>query len=192
MVFVPGCANVAANYPDDTGPAKWTTNFEGHRCEYAGVVFKVREKSDTLLVREMRDTLQKKMESKAGKAQADAAFDQAAKGHELGRAMREDREHVFYRGSLTLTKDVEVGLRPGCLLLTIRTESGTVTVPDSGIIIPKHRDRNDYLDTGREAVSIDRRYNNLLPGDENRIQVRSRVFGEILEVAIDPEKLDVR
>lgn len=184
-----GCAHVDANYPEDTGPTRWTTNFEGHQCEYAGVVFKVREKSDTLFVREMDDSLQKRMEAKAGKAETDAVRKRAQIGYELSVAMREDREHVFYRGSITLTKDMKVTIRPGCLLLTIRTEEGTVTIPDSGNIFPKHRDRNDYLDASREVVSIDLGYNKLRPGDENRMQVRSRVFGEIIGVEINPEKL---
>jgi len=137
-----GCAHVEANYPKK------------------GLVFKVREKSDTLEVRNMIDSLRKKMAEGAGQAQTDATFEQAQKGYELTVAMREDRSHVFYRGSLTLTEKMEVVLQPGCLLLTIQTENGIETIRDSGILFPKHRNRNDFQDSGIGTVSIDLGYSN--------------------------------
>ncbi len=187
-----GCAHVEANYPKNEGPKKWASNFEGPQCDFKGLVFKVREKSDTLEVRNMIDSLRKKMAEGAGQAQTDATFEQAQKGYELTVAMREDRSHVFYRGSLTLTETMEVVLQPGCLLLTMQTENGIETIRDSGILFPKNHNRNDFQDSGIGPVSIDLGYNRLLPGDENRLQIRSRLFGKILSVAVDSEKLTVK
>jgi hypothetical protein len=191
VAAISGCARVAANYPEGAVVSQWASNFEGPQCEYEGVVFRVREKSDTVEVRNMLDSLGKKLADKVGQSEADRTFDQAQKGHELGTAMREDREFVFYRGSLVLAEEMAVVIQRGCLLLTIQTDSGIVTVPDSGIIFPKHENRNDYRDSGQQPVQFDLGYNRLLPGDENRLQIRSGVIGKILRVAVDANKLTV-
>ena len=192
LLTMPGCARVDANYPKNEGPEKWTSNFEGSQIEFEGLVFRVRNTSDTLRIRSMIDSVRKEMEAKAGKAQSDASFKQAKKGYELSTAMREDRNHVYYRGSLTLVENRKIILDKGCLLLTIQTEDGVVTIRDAGILFPKHRDRNDFTDSGLEPATFGLAYNSLHPGDENGIQIRSRVFGKILKVTVDPERITIK
>lgn len=185
-----GCAHVAGNYPQASQPKNWVSRLHGPQDEFRGLVFKVNAESSTLASRETMASLAKKMTAGMGAAPFSKMMKDAEKGHELGAYMRKDEKHVFYRGSLTLSDRADVVIHRGALVLTIQTEQGVVSTRDRGIIFPRHSDRNLFEDSGRGPVTFGLAYNGLSPGDENRIQVRSEVFGKVLEVAVDSTRIE--
>ena len=182
---VVGCAHIDANYPANQGSSKWASNFDGVECEYEGIVFKVKERSHTIEIRQSMNSLDEAMESGMDKRSFDAMKEQELEEHRFLLSQLNDKNHVFYLGSLTFAERKEIVVNRGCLLLTIRTERGIETTRDAGILFPRHVDKNDFQDSGIDPVSFGLDYNGLLPGDENRIFIRSRVVGTVQSVAVD-------